>query len=198
MTIWGYARVSTADQDPAAQIEALRLAGVDDEHLVVEHVSGAKTARPGLDTMLAQLRSGDVVTVTKLDRLGRSLSHLVNLVASLGDRGVEFRSLGEAIDTTSPTGRLLFHIMAAVAEFERELIRERTNAGLAVARASGKPMGRPSRVTEHQLRLIRLLHDEGRPQREIAESTGLSRSVVGRVLRGEIESLARFEEGGAS
>lgn len=94
MTIWGYARVSTADQDPAAQIEALRLAGVDDEHLVVEHVSGAKTARPGLDTMLAQLRSGDVVTVTKLDRLGRSLSHLVNLVASLGDRGVEFRSLG--------------------------------------------------------------------------------------------------------
>jgi DNA invertase Pin-like site-specific DNA recombinase len=194
VTVWGYARVSTFDQEPAAQLDALNSAGVRDEHLMVEYASGALTSRPGLDELLSKLVRGDVLTVVKLDRLGRSLSHLVRVVADLGERGVEFRSLTEAIDTTTPAGRLVFHLMAAVAEFERELIRERTLAGLAARRAAGGPMGRPSRVTPEQRELISELYNErGMTQKAVAAATGLSRSVVGRVLRREIPSLVAGE-----
>ena len=145
MTTWGYARVSTVDQNPAAQLDALRGAGVDEEHLVVDHASGAKASRPGLDRLMAALSRGDVLLVWKLDRLGRSLAHLVGLIGQLGDKGVQFRCVTQSsIDTTTPQGRMVFAITAAMAEFERDLIRERTAAGLAVARASGKRVGRGS------------------------------------------------------
>lgn len=194
MTGWGYARVSTVDQDPTLQLAALRAAGVDEEHLVVDHASGSKEDRPGLSRLLDQLVDGDVLTVWKLDRLGRSLSHLVTVVDDLGKRGVQFRSLTESLDTTTAAGRLLFHIVGAVAQFEREMTIERTRAALAQARLSDRPLGRPSRVNEHQFRLIHRMHATGESQGVIASTTGLSRAVVGRVIRDEIASLARFSK----
>ncbi|MCM3556699.1 recombinase family protein [Janibacter melonis] len=195
MTEWGYARVSTLDQDTALQFDALRRAGVDDEYIVTDHASGSRTDRPGLARLLERLEPGDVLTVWKLDRLGRSLKHLISVVDELGTRGVEFRSLTESLDTTTPGGRLLFHVMASVAQFEREMTAERTRAALAAARAKGGPLGRPSRVTAHQFRLVHEMAEAGKTQGVIASTTGLSRAVVGRVLRGEIASLARFDAG---
>ena len=180
------------DQDPELQLAALRAAGVDEEHLVVDHASGTKEDRPGLSRLLAQVSAGDVLTVWKLDRLGRSLSHLVAVVDDLGHRGVQFRSLTEALDTTSPAGRLLFHVVGAVAQFEREMTVERTRAALAAARLNHRQLGRPSSVNAHQFRLIHRMHAAGESQGVIAATTGLSRPVVGRVVRGEIASLARF------
>lgn len=118
VTVWGYARVSTVDQDPAPQFAALRQAGVEEANIVVDHASGTREDRPGLVRLLGEMASGDVLTVWKLDRLGRSVSHLVNVVDDLGRRGIEFRSLTEALDTTTPAGRLLFNVVAAVAQFE--------------------------------------------------------------------------------
>lgn len=192
MTVWGYARVSTVDQDPATQFDALQRAGVDEDHIVTDHVSGTRSARPGLDRLLEQLQPGDVLTVWKLDRLGRSVSHLVALVHQLGECGVEFRSLTEALDTTTPAGRLLFHLVASVAQFERELTVERTKAALALAKRSNKTLGRPSKVTQNQYRLIHQMHAAGASHSVIASTVGLSRPVVGRVVRGEIASLDRF------
>lgn len=192
MTTWGYARVSTDGQDAALQLDALRRAGVGEDHIFTDHAPGARADRPNLVRLLGQLEEGDVLTVWKLDRLGRSVSHLVSLVDDLGRRGVEFRSLTEALDTTTPGGRLLFHVVAAVAQFERELIVERTRAALAAARAQNRQLGRPSRVNEHQFRLIHQMAEVGTTHAVIAASTGLSKAVVGRVLRGEIASLAHF------
>ncbi|WP_203569003.1 recombinase family protein [Aestuariimicrobium ganziense] len=194
MTAWGYARVSTTDQDPQLQLDALRRAGVDDEHLVIEHASAAKQNRPELGRLLELLQPSDVLTVWKLDRLGRSLSHLVTTITALGERGVQFRSLTESIDTTTAQGRLVFHLMAAVAEFERELVKERTANGIAAARAKNRPLGRPSKVSEQQYRLVKQMHEAGQPATIIAKTCGLSRSVVGRVVRGEIPSLAHLEQ----
>lgn len=196
MTVWGYMRVSTTAQDVDAQRRALLSAGVDAAYLVEDRVSGTKASRPGLDQLLADLEDGDVLTVWKLDRLGRSVSHLVDLVGDFDRRGVQLRSLTEGLDTTTPAGRLLFHVMAALAEFERDLIRERTAAGLAAARAAGKVLGRQSQVTREQYRLILTMAGEGRPQRTIAATCGVPRATVGRIVRGEVPSLAaRF--GGA-
>lgn len=192
MTVWGYARVSTSDQDAGLQFDALRRAGVEDGRIVTDHASGTREDRPELTRLLDDLEEGDVLTVWKLDRLGRSVSHLVSVVDELGRRGVEFRSLTEALDTTTPGGRLLFHVMAAVAQFERELVVERTRAALAVAKAQNRQLGRPSNVNEHQFRLIHQMANAGTTHTVIAASTGLSKAVVGRVLRGEIASLGRF------
>jgi DNA invertase Pin-like site-specific DNA recombinase len=128
----GYARVSTTDQQPQLQVDALEGAGC--YRVFTETGSGARTDRPILEQLLDQLRPGDTLVVWKLDRLGRSLRHLVDTVTTLADRDVEFRSLQEAIDTTTPGGKLVFHVFAALAEFERDLIRERTAAGLPAAR----------------------------------------------------------------
>lgn len=193
MTVWGYARVSTVDQDTGPQFAALRAAGIDPERIVVDHASGTREDRPGLTRILEELAAGDVLTVWKLDRLGRSVSHLVSVVNDLGQRGVEFRSLTEALDTTTPAGRLLFNVVAAVAQFEREMTVERTRAALALARQQNRALGRPSRVNKHQYRLIHDMHAAGATQGVIASTTGLSRAVVGRVIRGEIVSLARFD-----
>lgn len=131
----GYARVSTEDQRPELQLDALKAAGCDP--IFVEHRSGADRKRPELTKMLVEAQAGDTVIVWRLDRLGRSLPHLIELIDDLGKRGVGFRSLSEEINTTTAGGRLIFHMMGALAEFERSLIRERTKAGLAAARAMG-------------------------------------------------------------
>ena len=195
MTSWGYARVSTVDQDTAPQFDALRRAGIDEAHIVTDHASGTREDRPGLTRLLEELQDGDVLTVWKLDRLGRSLAHLIGLVDGLGKRGVQFRSLTEALDTTTPAGRLLFHIVGAVAQFEREITVERTRAALALAKRSGRPLGRPSLVTREQYEQIFKLRDEGKSHAVIGRTTGLKRAVVGRVLRGEIASLDKYGKG---
>ncbi len=192
MTDWGYARVSTVDQDVSLQLHAMHAAGIKDQHIVIECASGSREDRPALLELLNRLAEGDRLTVWKLDRLGRSLSHLISVINDLGERGVEFRSLTEALDTSTAGGRLLFHIMGAVAEFSRDLTIERTRAALQAAKAQNRQIGRPSTVNEHQYRLIQEMAAAGRTHAVIAASTGLSRAVVGRVIRGEIASLDRF------
>ena len=152
----GYARVSTADQQPQLQVDALEHAGC--YRVFTETASGARSDRPVLEQLLDQLRPGDTLVVWKLDRLGRSLRHLVDTVTGLADRGIGFRSLQEAIDTTTPGGKLVFHVFAALAEFERDLIRERTSAGLAAARARGRHGGRPSVPSGHKLQVAREMY----------------------------------------
>jgi len=137
----GYARVSTREQNLDLQVDALKAAGCG--RVYQEVASGTKTARPALDELLGQLRAGDVLVIWKLDRMGRSLKHLVELVGSLMERKVGLLSLNDPIDTTSAQGRLVFNLFASLAEFERELIRERTQAGLSAARARGRVGGRP-------------------------------------------------------
>ena len=139
----GYARVSTRDQNLDLQLDALRKAGCTDTYIYKEEISGATRERPQLQKLREQLREGDVVVVWKLDRLGRSLADLVHLVTEIQGKGAGLLSLNDNIDTTTPQGKLTFHIFAAIAEFEREIIRERTNAGLASARARGRKGGRP-------------------------------------------------------
>jgi DNA invertase Pin-like site-specific DNA recombinase len=172
----GYARVSTLEQDPAAQLDALRAAGVD--QVFVDHASGVLTERPELAKLLGQLRSGDTLVVWRLDRLGRSTSHLIQTVTELGERGIGFHSLTEAIDTTTSAGRLLFGILASLAAFERDLIRERTAAGLAAARERGRVGGRPSSMTADKLAVARQMLAEGRPKSVIAKTIGVSRPTL--------------------
>lgn len=140
----GYARVSTDEQNPALQFDALNKAGC--QRIFSDSASGATASRPALEHALSSLKFGDTLVVWKLDRLGRSLSHLMDLVEELERRGVAFRSLSEAIDTSTASGRLLFHVMGALAEFERALISERTRAGMAAARARGAAIGRPPKA----------------------------------------------------
>ena len=140
----GYARVSTQDQDLALQFDALRKQGVAKELIFTDKASGATHERPGLDACFGELRNGDVLFVWRLDRLGRSVRHLVTLIDQLRDQGVGFRSVCDgAIDTTTPSGELIFLVFSALAQFERRLIQERTRAGLAAARARGRKGGRP-------------------------------------------------------
>src|SRR6266487_3104650 len=143
----GYARVSTHDQNLDLQLDALRKAGCDARHIYTDTISGAKTERKGLENALDHLRAGDTLVVWRLDRLGRTLKQLIELINDLNSREVGFRSLQENIDTTTSGGKLVFHIFGALAEFERDIIRERTQAGLAAARARGKTGGRPKAAT---------------------------------------------------
>jgi DNA invertase Pin-like site-specific DNA recombinase len=177
----GYARVSTTDQQPHLQVDALEQAGC--YRVFTETASGARTDRPTLEQLLDQLRPGDTLVVWKLDRLGRSLRHLVDTVTSLADHGIGFRSLQEAIDTTTPGGKLVFHVFAALAEFERDLIRERTTAGLAAARARGRHGGRPSVLTGHKLQVAQEMYRSGQyTLTEIAKTLGVSRASIYRHL----------------
>jgi DNA invertase Pin-like site-specific DNA recombinase len=177
----GYARVSTTDQQPHLQVDALQRAGC--YRVFTETASGARTDRPTLEQLLDQLRPGDTLVVWKLDRLGRSLRHLVDTVTGLADRGIGFRSLQEAIDTTTPGGKLVFHVFAALAEFERDLIRERTNAGLTAARARGRHGGRPSVMTVHKVRVARDMYASKQyTVAAIARTLGVSRASIYRNL----------------
>nr|WP_235861784.1 recombinase family protein [Pseudovibrio brasiliensis] len=146
---FGYARVSTSDQSPDMQIDALKQAGC--RHIYVEQASGAKSERKELQMMLGNLQPGDVIVIWKLDRLGRTMSHLLKLVNELNELGVGLISLNDPIDTTTPQGKLMFHIFASLAEFERDLIKERTQAGLSAARVRGRMSGRPKGLSKQAL-----------------------------------------------
>lgn len=184
----GYARVSTADQDAALQQDALKEAGC--YRVFTDAASGSLQSRPELSKLLDQLRPGDTLVVWRLDRLGRSIRHLIDQLADLEEQGIGFRSLQEAIDTTSPGGRLVFHVFAALAEFERDLIRERTNAGLKAARARGRKGGRPALLTNDKLRTARRLYEQQDMTVEsIGEVLGVSRTTVYRTLRREAASI---------
>jgi DNA invertase Pin-like site-specific DNA recombinase len=168
----GYARVSTDDQNLALQLDALKSAGCD--RVFMDKASGARLVRPGLEDALSHLRAADTLVVWKLDRLGRSVKGLVDLVNGLEARDVHFRSLTDGIDTKTPAGRFFFHIMASLAQMERELIVERTRAGLAAARKVGRVGGRKRRMTDSKVRAARRLLAGGTPPRDVAENLGVS------------------------
>ncbi|AWK88618.1 recombinase family protein [Azospirillum thermophilum] len=179
----GYARVSTADQNLEAQRTALMEAGVDPARIYTDTMSGAKAERPGLAEMMRSLRPGDVVVIVRLDRLGRSLLDLLDLVRRIERAGAGLRSLAETLDTTTPTGRLLFHLFAALAEFERGLIRERTMAGLAAARARGAKPGRKPVLSPDRLALAKLLwSNPAVPISQICSEFRVSRRTLYREL----------------
>lgn len=184
----GYARVSTQDQNPTLQHDSLTQAGC--EKIFTEKASGAQRERPQLLAALEYLRAGDTLVVWKLDRLARSLRQLIETVELLEKRGIGFRSLTENIDTTSPGGKLIFHIFAALAEFERDLIRERTTAGLAAARARGKVGGRPPSLTASDLTAAKaLLRDPSITVEEAARRVGVTASTLHRHLPGGRSAL---------
>ena len=177
--IIGYARVSTDDQRLDSQTDALSVAGT--EKIFADKIGRSKRVRPELNKMLDQLRDGDVVIVTKYDRLARSLKDLLEIVEAIRERGAGFRSLAEDIDTTTSTGRLVFHVFASIAQFERERISERTREGLASARKRGRIGGRPSALTTVQKDEVRRMRDvEIRAISEIAQLFGVSERTVRR------------------
>ena len=181
MSDLGYARVSTTDQNPDLQVDALEAA--DCVRVFVDKASGALATRPELDRVLEQLRPGDTLVVWKLDRLGRSLRHLVEAVNALAERGVGFRSLQENIDTTTAGGKLVFHVFAALAEVERDIIIERTQAGLAAARARGRRGGRPKVMDSNKAAIARQMYDsKEHTVTEIANTLGVSRATIYRYL----------------
>ena len=173
----GYARVSTDDQNLDLQRDALQAAGC--ERVFEDMVSGARADRTGLGTLMSMLRAGDTVVIWRLDRLGRSLKNLIELVERLEAAKVGLRSLQENIDTTSSGGKLVFHLFGALAEFERNLIRERTQAGLVAARARGRMGGRPKRLDPAKLELALKLHRErNHTVEEICKMMGISKSTL--------------------
>jgi DNA invertase Pin-like site-specific DNA recombinase len=180
--IIGYARVSTRDQNLALQQDALTRIGC--ERIYSDTAGGSVDARAGLTTALEALRHGDTLVVWKLDRLGRSLAHLVSTVIDLQARGVGLRSLHENIDTTSGVGKLVFHVFAALAEFERDVIRERTMAGLASARARGRRGGRPPSLDARKVALARRLYEDGQtPVKEICATLSIGKTTFYRYLK---------------
>src|SRR5471032_2127383 len=179
MAVYGYARVSTEGQSLSAQLAQLNAAGC--KQIFREKISGARTDRKQLARLVNNLTKGDVVIVTRLDRLARSTRDLLNLLASIADRGAGFKSLGDAwADTTTAHGRLMLTVLGGLAEFERELIRSRTGEGRARAVARGKSLGRPFKLTEHQRREALRRRDKGEPMREIARSYNVSHSTISR------------------
>ncbi|MBK8506160.1 MAG: recombinase family protein [Saprospiraceae bacterium] len=178
----GYARVSTTDQNPDLQIDALKKAGC--KKIYVDKLSGTKSDRPELTKLREHLRDGDTLVVWRLDRLARSLKNLIQWVTELEEQKVAFKSLQEAIDTTTPSGKLIFHIFGALAEFERNLIRERTMAGLTAARARGKLGGRPEKVDQATQKKIRGLYNSKElTVMEICETMGISKPTMYKYLK---------------
>ena len=181
----GYARVSTREQSLAMQVEALKKAGCDQIH--EEIASGAKTSRPVLEEIMRNLREGDTLIIWKLDRLGRNLAHLIHLTTKLIEKEVGLISLNDPIDTSTAQGRMVFGIFASLAEFERELIRERTQAGLMSARARGRKGGRPKGMTQAAIEkaiIAEALYKNGSiPVKKIAEQLGISKTTLYLYLR---------------
>ena len=177
----GYARVSTQEQTLNLQRDALTTAGCN--KIFTDTASGAKAERKGLDEALNYVRKGDTLVVWRLDRLGRSLPHLITTMTDLEERGIGFKSLTENIDTTTSGGKLIFHIFGALAEFERNLIRERTQAGLTAARARGKKGGRPKALSAKQLSIARDLYEKRHPIAEICRTLKISRATLYRSIK---------------
>ena len=176
----GYARVSTDDQDPALQVDALRAAGCTE--IFEDKLSGMILKRPGLERALGAVKPDGTLVVWKLDRLGRSLRDLIGIITTLGEAGCGFRSLSEEINTQTPGGRLIFHVLGALAEFERSIIAERTRAGLAAARRRGVKVGRRLQLTPSQVGHARTLLDSGEGAASVARSLGVSRATLYRAL----------------
>jgi DNA invertase Pin-like site-specific DNA recombinase len=185
----GYARVSTEEQSLNLQKDALRLAGCTS--IFEDKLSGAAGRREGLDKAISRLKKNDVLVVWKLDRLGRSLGHLIEVIRRLDSRGIGFHSLSENIDTTNAAGRLLFHLMGALAEFERALIAERTRAGLQSARRRGVRVGRPRVLNAGQLRKARTMVASGSSTEAVAQRLRVGRSTLYRALRTPSEKLRK-------
>lgn len=178
----GYARISTIDQNLDLQKDALEKVGC--ERIFYDKVSGTKTERKGLTETLNYARKGDVVVVWKLDRLGRSLKHLIEVINYLDEKGIGLASVQESIDTTTPGGKLIFHVFGAMAEFERELIRERTQAGLAAARARGKKGGRPKVMDKKKIAIAKsMMADKDISVNDICKTLNVSKSTLYRNLR---------------
>lgn len=174
----GYARVSTTDQNPGLQIDALLKVGVDRRQIFEDRMSGMRADRPKLNEALAYLTEGDVLVVWRLDRLARSLPHLIEIVAGLDRRSIGFRSLTESIDTTTASGRLTFHIFGALAQFERDIIRERTVAGLEAAAARGRKGGRPRAMGASKIEAARRLLAGGMPIKDVAATLEVGISTL--------------------
>jgi len=181
----GYMRVSSSDerQSVALQRDALIAAGVDERHLHQDRASGARDDRPGLKICLGELRKGDVLVVWKLDRLGRSLSHLIRIVEELKVHGVAFRSLTEAIDTTNSHGAFLFNLFGSLAEYERALITERVNAGLAAARRRGRKGGRPPAIDAEKVEQVLAALEAGASKASVCRTFKVPRSTLIDTLR---------------
>ena len=180
--IIGYARVSTEDQNLDLQLDALKKAGC--EKIFQDKISGVKEERDGLSRALEVIRPGDTLVVWKLDRLGRSLQHLISVINKLKDQGIYFRSIQESLDTSSSAGKLIFHIFGALAEFERDIIRERTMAGLAAARARGRVGGRPKSLNSEKVRLAKtLMKNNSHSVRDICEILGVSKATLYRYVK---------------
>lgn len=178
----GYARVSTADQIVDLQVDALRAAGCDE--IITETGSGYATgARPLRDQLLAELQAGDTIVIWRLDRLGRSMAEVLQIVDDLNNRGVNLISVTDGVDATTPTGRLLLGVLVAAAEYERNLISERTVAGLRAAKSRGKRLGRPKALTPRGLDAVLLMTEGGRTRAEIADALGVGTSTVDRARR---------------
>lgn len=174
--IIGYARVSTSDQNLSLQIEELKKYGA--EKIFEDKMSGSVKDRPGLSQAMEMLREGDTFIIWKLDRLGRSLKHLIEFVSQLNERGIHFKSITDSIDTSTVSGKFFFHIMAALAEMERELIKERTKAGLAAARLQGRIGGRKRVMTESKLKAARKLLKAGELPRDVARDLNISLATL--------------------
>ena len=168
----GYARVSTADQNLDLQLSALDNVGC--EKVYQDHISGTKTKRPGLELALEVLRKDDTLVVLKLDRLGRTVKGLIDLVNQLHQKGIHFRSLTDNVDTSTPSGRFFFHVMASIAQMERELMAERTKAGLAAAKAKGRIGGRKRKMTQSKIDSAKQLLANGTPPKDVAQNLGVS------------------------
>ncbi len=179
----GYARVSTQDQNLSLQLDALAAAGC--KRVFEDRASGARADRVGLQAALEYVRDGEVLVVWKLDRLGRSLPHLIETVTDLAKRGVGFRSLTEAIDTTTPGGRLVFHIFGALGQFERDLIQERTRAGLTAAASRGRRGGRKPVITDDKLKRARRMVGKDLTVREIATRLKVGKTALYQALKVE-------------
>jgi DNA invertase Pin-like site-specific DNA recombinase len=178
----GYARISTYDQSLSPQKDALQKAGC--EKIFTDAVSGTKAERKGLQEAFSHLREGDTLVVWRLDRLGRSLRHLIDTITALAERGVGFKSLQENIDTTTSGGKLVFHIFGALAEFEREIIKERTQAGLASARSRGKVGGRPKALTAKEVQMLRnMASDKSLTVSDICNTLGIGRTTFYRYVK---------------
>jgi DNA invertase Pin-like site-specific DNA recombinase len=191
----GYARVSTHDQTVALQQDALTAA--DCARVFTDTLSGATAERPGLSQALAYVRPGDTLVVWRLDRLGRSLQHLIAVLADLEQRQIGFRSLTESIDTTTPGGKLIFHVFGALAEFERDLIRERTQAGLAAARARGRQGGRKRKLdTPRKVAMAQALYaDKQHTIQEICQTLRISRATLYRYLTAADRATRKAPDG---
>jgi DNA invertase Pin-like site-specific DNA recombinase len=179
----GYARVSTDAQSLNLQIDALVKAGCKPEKIYTDKVSGTAKNRPGLSLALEALHEGDILVVWKLDRLGRTVKGLVDFVAELHSKGIQFKSVTDSIDTSTPAGRFFFHTMASLAEMERDLLRERTQAGLAAARERGRVGGAPKVLNDGQIAMAKSAIEGGRSVRDVASDLKVSHMTLYRALK---------------